>query len=211
MGFLSGVLSPISGLMGGLGDSAPDAPGKTPLDAGTQKLVDQQSEIAGKDPSYFSGILNRGVQGVQTGLGQTGNQLQQENASQGGQNSNINAIHNAYNAQAQQGINQIMNKNEMQGNMMKADYMNQLSKTLLGQQAQAVQQQQFLTNVFSQQEQARAQAINSLFQVGDQIIGMNARMKAAQTSTRALAGGAPMPVQDNQMNNYGQYGGLQEV
>lgn len=179
-----------SGLLDLLG-STPDAPGATPLDPGTQGIVNRMTDKAGGDASTFTAGLN---QGAGSNLMENKQQALQSDARQGGGMgaSDFGAIRNAYAGQANRQINQIQQKNDMQGKMMKADYMNTTAKALLGQQQQAVNQYGVLTNAYIQQEQARAGFISSLFQVGNTAMAASAATQKSGTAP-SKAGGYSMP------------------
>lgn len=194
-------------IIGG-GGSVP-APSYVGLDPGTQGLMNQEAIQAGQSSSYYSGLLNQGV-AAQTGqLGGTSAQDQRASAEMGGSampGGQIQAIRGVYGRQAQQGLNQLKTQNDYQGQMMKADYMSTVGKALLGQQQNMANYYQSLTNAYVQQETSRAQTINSLFQVGDQVIGMNAKMKpAAQAPNPIQSGGMPYSTPTNYI---GQPGGI---
>lgn len=198
-------------LIGGLLDDEAPEPTVVGLDPGTKGLMADQAQKASQGPEYYSGILNQNTEKAGQ-LGQNPEQVQQSASALGMDPNQFQAIRRVYNNQAQQGIQQLKGHNEVQGQLMKADYMNKISKAMLGQQAQQVQQYQFLTNAYMQQEQARAQTINSLFQVGNQVIGMNAKMKLPPQSQalqadpgQAYAGGFG---DRNPYSNNGEYGGI---
>lgn len=180
---------------GNLGGSSPTPPSQVALDPGSQQIVNQQIATAGQDPSYYSGILNQN-QGQARSLAQGDQQLQQQSQQLGMQPGQMQAIRNAYNSQANTGINDLVQQNELKGKMMKADYMNKLSSTLLGQQKQAVSQYQVLTQAYQQQEMARAQTISSLFQTGALAGGMMAGSQSAN------AGGVIQPGAGTNVGGY---------
>lgn len=146
-----------------------------PLDSGTQSIMQSESNMAGQPSSYFSGLLNNSTDQAHN-LAQGDQQLNQQAQQMGMSPGQMKAIRNVYNSHAQKGIYQLKQQNDMQGQMMKADYMSKLSQAMLGQQVTAANQYQMLTDAYVQQEQARAGFINSLFQTGDTAIGMRAAM-----------------------------------
>ncbi len=143
-----------------------------PLDPGTSAIEGQQLNQAAQPSSYYTGMLNSNLGQATGGLGQGDQQLSQVSKQTGMSPGQLGAIRNVYNQHAAEGIGRITQQNQMQGQMMKADYLSKMSQAMLGQQVNAVNQYQVLTNAYQQQEMARAGAINSLFQVADTGIGM---------------------------------------
>lgn len=162
----------------------PKPPDQVQLDPGSQGLINNQVETAKQDPSYYSGLINQGVDRSQS-LNPNATQSSQEQSRLGNPNTNLDAIRAAYRFQAQSGIKQVYDQNSYQGQLMKADYMNKISSTLLGQQAQSVQSFQRLNQAYMDQEMGRAQTINSIFQVGNQAIVMNKKSGAGGGATAA--------------------------
>lgn len=160
------------------------------LDEGTQNLSNQMAAQANAPTSFYSGMLNQGQDRARTSLGESEDQITQRASRMGMDPNQMKAIRNVYNQQANTGIQQLSNRNEYQAKLMKADYMNTVSKALLGQQQQMVNQYGLLTNAYMQQEAARAGAINSMFQTADTAIGMQMAQNRGQVpqSSPMIAG-----------------------
>lgn len=156
--------------MGSLGGSTPQ-PNIVPLDSGTQGLVNSTVQKASQPLSTYTGELN---QGVSTTMAQPSAAMTKGSDSAMGGNFSSSAIRNKYAQVAGQGIAGVMNQNNYQAQLMRADYMNQTAKALLGQQQNYVQNMQTITNANISQEMARAQMINSLFQTADTGMGIYA-------------------------------------
>lgn len=166
----------MAGLLDSIIGTTTPQPTAVGLDSGTQNLINSQVANSGQDPSHFSGILNQGVDKAQGNLGGVQNNLNAgtTQANTGMAPGQFQALRQSYAAQAGQNINRLKSQNDLQGQMMKADYMNQTAKALLGQAQFQSNQYQTLTNAYTQQEAARASAINSMFQTADTVIGLKA-------------------------------------
>jgi hypothetical protein len=185
-----------AGLLSVLSGPSPTPPSQVPLDSASQGILNNMTAQSGQNPSVFAASIN---QGTGSSLQRNDQQQAQAEAAQGGgmNATDFGAIRNVYNQQAGQQIAQTLNQNNVQAQMMKADYMNATAKAMLGQQQAAVNQYQVLTNAYNQQEQARAGLVSSLFQVANTGMAMNAAKPSAPgqssmptTAGPTMAGGA---------------------
>jgi hypothetical protein len=174
------------GLLNNVFGNAPQ-PTTVPLDTGSQNLENQMADQSNQPSNYYSGILNSNL-GQVANLGQNDQQMNQSAQSMGMAPGQMEAIRNVYSQQAGQGINRLTQQNELKGQMMKADYMNQMSRAMLGIQQNAVNQYGVLSQAYQQQEYARAGVINSLFQTANFGIGMAGA--GSKSGAGGFAGGA---------------------
>lgn len=147
------------------------------LDPGSQELANAQLANAQQSPEEIQAKLNSNQQYVGN-LGQGDQQLEQQSQQINIPKGQLEAIRNVYAREAGSGIEQLKNQNLQKAQMMKGDYLNQTAKAMIGQHQQAANQYKVLTDAYTQQEAARAGAINSMFQLGDTAIGMQSAKKA---------------------------------
>lgn len=169
--------NPLEDVMGGIQTAFGMDPGPKPqvttvqTDPATQGLLNKQIDKASQSASSFADPMNKGVdQGAAALSGIPSNQ----EALHGLPDGTYNALRMAYAGQAQKGIDMLKKQNAYNGEMAKADYMQKTAHTLMQQQQIATNQMQTITQSYIQNEQQRAQAINSLFQLGNTAMGMYA-------------------------------------
>ena len=142
-------------------------PTTVPLDSGSQGLLNQDTTLANQSNSAYAGILNNGISEGAHSLSQSDAQMNQEGQRNSLDPNYLASLRSAYGQQANSAIQRIKSQNDYNGAMMKADFMQKMAGTLLGQQQAQVQNYSFLTNAYNQSEQARAALINSLFQMSN--------------------------------------------
>lgn len=186
----------MAGLLDGLFGSTPQAPTATPLDAGSQGILNSQVATAEQTPQQIQSSLAQNVGSAQ-GLMGTPQQQTQKEASLGGDYAGSGALKNAYASTAAKGVNDVYKNTLNQAKLQKADYMNQTAKALLGQQQQKVSNFQTLTDAYNQQEASRAGFISSLFGLGNAAIAINAASPKTSTSGNAVQNQAGQNTQFN--------------
>jgi len=192
-------------MAGFLGGSTPQ-PTTVALDPQTQAIESQEAQKAGQPSSEWTGRLNANMD--QSGaLGQSDQQTQHLSQQTGMSPGQIGAIRNVYGMHAREGIQRLKGQNDLQGQMMKADYMSKMSQAMLGQQVTAVNQYQVLTNAYQQQEMARAGLVNSLFQTADVGIGMKAAQNRAAGNAALQSQNNPPVIGSSNVGGGDPYGG----
>jgi len=182
-----------------LGIGGTPQPTTVALDPASQNIENQEATQAGQDSSVFGNEINQNVQAAASGL-MNAPQEKNQAASLGGNmpGDTFGAIRNAYSNQAGAQISGLMNQNQMQAQLMKADYMNQVGKAMLGQQVNAANQYQTLTNAYVQQNAARAGAIASLFQTANSAMIASKLQVSGANGSNAVGG---QDVQNGQLAN----------
>lgn len=181
-----------------------------PLDKGTKGLLHQQALEAEQSPEHFAGLLNQGLD--KRPLMQTPEQQHSTEAQYGMEPGQFTSIRRAAAKGADSNINSMMRMNQHQGQQMKADYMNKAMQMLLNHQAVETQNHQMITQAYVQQEAARAQMVNQLFQAGTTAYQMN-RQKPQQkqlgSEYNIQPAGSRYGLQDiTNQNSYSQGSGM---
>lgn len=163
------------------------------LDPETQQLIREGADRADRPSSEFTADINRGAAENAASVGQDQQHANQEDSRMGGNSPHMaEALRGAYRSQTDNHIGRLLKSNDYRGQMAKADYMNQTAGAAIARQRVATQNYATLTSIYNQQEMARAQFVNSLFQIGQQgmIMGAMARNKPSQKTDMTNAGGA---------------------
>jgi hypothetical protein len=143
------------------------------LDSDTQGLVNNSVQNAGRSGDEFAADINNGVAQNAASLGQDQQHATQEDQ-RGGDNSPYmaDALRGAYQAHSDQNVGRLIKSNQYKGEMAKADYMRQTAAVQAAQQNVRNQNYSMLTEAYNQNEMARAQFVNSLFQLGGTAVAM---------------------------------------
>lgn len=163
--------SAAGGLIGGMfdGNQNPDAPGKVPLDPGAQALVDRGINRSERPVDQYAAENAKNAEAYGEGL--SGGNAEQRAAQTGSNPYFAKAAQQLYQQKAAKGYSDINKENHLNAFIQRGHEMNQQAQVLLGQQQAMNQQQAFLANVYAQQEQERAQMINSIFGLANRGIG----------------------------------------
>lgn len=159
-------------LFGGTNDAP--TPTTVPLDKDTEGMINEGVDRASRPGSEFAGEINQGVSQNAANLGQNEQQAAQSDQRLGGGAVGADALRQVYNAQSGNTIGRMMKANQYRGELAKADYMNQMSHAAMAKQRVAAQNYHMLTEAYNHAEMARAQFVNSLFQIGQTGMGMYA-------------------------------------
>lgn len=173
------------------------------LDPETIAAQQRMTANANQTPEEIQAKLNQNLE-MAGNLGQGDQQIAQQSASTGMPTGQLRAIRGLYAKEAGPAMEELKNQNLRQSEKMKADYLNQTAKIMIGQHQQAANQFQVITNAYTQQEAARAAAISSMFQVADTGMGMaaaNNRNTSRQTSPNAQSVGGYDPNTSNVGSN----------
>ena len=163
--------------MAGLLDlNSPTPPSTVPLDPNAQALLDAGVARSTQPTQSFADADNLNASQYAQGLGGTSNNFGGGSA----EDSNIQAIKNAYNQQATKQIQDIKQRSTWNAEGQKAQAMQQQAAAATGQQQALTQQYSNLTNIYNQQEAARAGMVNQIFQTAD--YGIGAQKKSSRTN-----------------------------
>lgn len=169
----------------------PEAPAPVQVDPQVQGLIDSGVDRSVRSPEEIAAETNQGVAVGAGQLGQSEQQAQNQGLRQGGDAGYINALRGAYSARSDQNIGRIVEKNQMQAQYKKSDQMAKMSRTALAQQRVQTQNFETLTQAYNQQEMARAQFINQIFQLGGTGMGMAAANRKAVKQDESIIGSGP--------------------
>lgn len=158
----------IDGLLGGNGPSL----NIVPLDAGTTKIIGDQTTRAGQSDASLGAQDNAGVKAAGQLPMQTDQQIGQQAAGTGQNASMLQAIRNQYSNQAGKGIQNIVNQNQNQVGMQRAQMMQQASQAALAQQQVETTNFSMLSQAMNQADAARSQILSGILGVGGMAAGM---------------------------------------
>lgn len=183
--------------MGGLLGKSPDAPEFVELDERTKGLVDRQASSAASDE-----LVNQSNQAYDMGSGLAQNpQSNAQSAASGSDQAFTQALHNQYYGKAKRDIDNLKSQGGLQAQADKGQALSNAAKIAIGQQQARMQQYQFLTNAYNQQEQAKASAVNQLFQLGAYGMGQYFGNKTANPASSNGVGDYSKLIPDGGRNN----------
>lgn len=165
----------------GLFGKAPDV--KTvAVDQGTQDLLNKGVDNAIRPTEQFHQDINANVDkgAASIGAGKTGEQTDAGLANTPGF---TQALRDKYATMNQKDINDLKFRNKQQAEMTRADQMHKMAMAAMGQQRAATQNYQMLSDAYNQNEAARAQFVNELFQTGSYAAGRS-MAKRKKTTTQ---------------------------
>lgn len=135
------------------------------LDTPTADLITANTNHALQSQNQLANEQNAGIKNA-TGEGlQTNQQLQAQAAGTAQNPAMLQAIRNQYGQQAQQGINSIVKRNELNSPLTQANYLRQAAEMAQAQQNVTLKNYEGLTNAYNKNMTARAQVISSVFSV----------------------------------------------
>jgi hypothetical protein len=155
-----------------------------PLDPGTQGLINTDTQVATQPTNQVAGLLNANVAARGGQALQSEAQSNQEAAGLGESPGMLNAIRMQYGQAANQNIQNIMRTNQLQAPLTQSEWLKGAASEALAQQQVETNNYEMLTNAYNAATAARAQALNSILNLGGSL-GALASGSHAQNKTSA--------------------------
>lgn len=162
---LSGLM-PTQGFEGGV-DITP-----VELDPRASQLITDAATRASQSPEQIAAMRNAGVNQAGGQALQSDQSLQNQSAGMGQDDHMLRAIRNQYGHNAQEGINSIVQKNEINAPITKGAMLHHAAKMALAKQNVTNQNYQMLTDAYNQANAARAGVISNALSLGGTVGGM---------------------------------------
>lgn len=142
-----------------MGTKRPDPPQMIELDDSTKKLINEREARAMRPEGDFAKELNDPIDQAQIAMKEIPGQVDVNSPFHG-------AMRKVYAQKAQKEIDRLKAYTQPQAQTNKANALNQVSAQQIAQMRARTQNYEFLTQAYNQQEAAKANLINNLFQIG---------------------------------------------
>jgi hypothetical protein len=155
----------------------------TSLDSNAKKIIDQTVNNATAPTAEIAAKMNNNVGAAAQTTQQSDQAIKQQAAGSAQDPSMLQAIRNQYGQVASKGIQRVIDSNNSQAALTKAQWLQNAAQQAMAQQNVEMQNYENLTQAYTDSQMARAQLLSSVLSLGGTVGGM-AASNSKQTGGR---------------------------